>query len=281
MSNGLIVRLQPLTAAMFTGRPAYAGINAAFPAGNLADRQPKTVAQGNTGSTPIGICFDVDLGADTAFDTVAVIAANLSVASGLWAVYAYTQAAGLPAALGSESAGNLVFGVSASSPFGIAPTTLAATRSAFLTGASISRRYLRVYLQDQAASNPAGLVNAGVFCVGQKLAPVFNFELGSGRKIEDQSIVRTLPGGETYTEEGGRVPVWRGTFSNLTEAEFRQYWSIVQEIGIGKPLLIIEDPDAVTGQAEAIHYGQLTAIDFTERVQLEKQRIDLTIRELV
>lgn len=280
MSNALIVRLQPLTAAMFTPRIAYAGINPAFPAGNLADRQPKKVCQGNTGSNPIGICFDIDLGADTAFDTVATIAANLSVSNGLWAVYGFTAAAGLPA-LGSEGAGAQLFGSGGASPFGIAPTTRSPVRSAFLTGASVTRRYLRVYLQDLPGANPAGVVNAGVFCIGQKLAPAWNFELGSGRKIEDQSVPRTLPGGETYTEEGGRVPMWRGTFSNLSEAEFRQAWSIMQEIGTGRPLLFIEDPDALAGQAEGIVYGQLTALDFTERVQLEKQRIDLTIRALV
>lgn len=280
MSNGVICRLVPLTPAMFTGRAAYANINTAFPAGNLADRQPKTVCQGNTGSSPIGICVDVDLGADTAFDTVAIIAANVSASSGTWAVYAFTSAAGLPA-LGSEGAGALVFGMAASNPFGVAPTTRLRTRCGFARGTSISRRYLRIYLQDLPGANPDGFVNAGVLCIGQSLAPVWNFELGSGRRIEDQSTVRVLDGGETMTERGGKVPVWRGTWSNFTEGEMRAYWSILQEIGTSEPLLIIEDPDAVAGQAEAIHYGQLVSLDFHERVQLEKQRVDVTIRELV
>lgn len=280
MSNGVICRLVPLASTMFTGRASYAGINAAFPAGNLADRQPKTVCQGATGSSPLGICFDVDLGADTAFDTVAIVAANLSAASGAWAVYAFTQAAGLPA-LGAETGAALVFGMTAFGAFGVAPTTRARTRCGFVRGTSINRRYLRIYLQDAPGSNPDGFVNAGVLCIGQSLAPVWNFELGNGRRIEDQSTVRVLDGGETMTERGGKVPVWRGTWSNLTEAEMRQYWSIQQEIGTSDPLLIIEDPDAVAGQAEAIHYGQLVTLDFHERVQLEKQRVDIVIRELV
>jgi hypothetical protein len=280
MSNGVICRLLPLTSAMFTGRPGYAGINTAFPAGNLADRQPKTVCQGLTGTSPIGIAFDVDLGADTSFDTVAIIAANVSAASGSWAVFAYTSAAGLPT-FGSEAPGALVFGMTSPTPFGVAPTTRLRTRCGFVRGTSISRRYLRIFLQDLPAANPDGFVNAGVLCIGQSLAPVWNFELGSGRRIEDQSIVRVLDGGETMTERGGKVPVWRGTWSNFSEAEMRAYWSILQEIGTSEPLLIIEDPDVAPGQAEAIHYGQLISLDFHERVQLEKQRVDVTIRELV
>lgn len=181
MSNGVICRLVPLASTMFTGRPGYAGINTAFPAGNLADRQPKTVCQGLTGSNPIGIAFDVDLGADTSFDTVAIIAANVSAASGSWAVYAYTSAAGLPA-FGSEAPGALVFGMTSPTPFGVAPTTRLRTRCGFVRGTSISRRYLRILLQDLPAANPDGFVNAGVLCIGQSLAPVWNFELGRDRK---------------------------------------------------------------------------------------------------
>lgn len=277
MSNGMIVRLVPLSGSMFAvGASTTWGIDAAFPVGNLADRQPKTVAQtaAATSGTDFNFQINLDLGADVSIDTLAVMFTNLS-STATWTVYAG------PASDGGFvlSGGNLIVATGA---FGITPTTRENRRHGLWTvGAPISRRYISILLTDTPAANLEQVVRAGIVAVGQRLMPVWNFELGSGRKVESQSIVRQLPGGETLTEEGGNTPIWRGTWSNLSEAELRSLWSILMEVGIGKPLLIIEDPDAVTGQAEAIHYGQLTSLDFHERVQLEKQRIDLAIRELV
>lgn len=280
MTSGLIIRLLPLAASQFAVVAGYDGINASFPVGNLADPQPKTVCQGNTGSNPLGIKFDIDLGADTSFDTVAAIGSNMSFASGRWAVWGYTSAAGLPAA-GAETAGAALFGTAGLGNLGVAPTTLVTRRSGFLTGATVSRRYLRIAMQETPAANPDGFVNLGVLCIGQSIPLGYNYELGSGRKIEDQSIVRQLPGGETFSERGGRVPVWRATWSNLTEAEMRNIWSLLQEVGTGGQVLAIEDPDATTGQAERIHYAQIDSLDFIERVQIDKQRIDLRFRDLI
>lgn len=279
MSNGLIVRLIPLAGSQFTSGGGYTGINANFPAGNLADIQPKRVCQAVSGGSPLGMVINLDLGADTAFDTIAALYTNLSSA-GLLAVYGFTSAAGLPA-INTETAGDLLLGAGAFTSFGIAPTTRERRRHAVLTGASVTRRYIRFYLQDTPGTNPDNFVNIGNFVVGQKIEPLFNFELSSGRKIDDQSVIRPLPGGETAVERGGRTPIWRGTWSNLSEAEMRAIWSLQMEVGIGSPVLVIEDPDAVTGQCEAIHYGLLEGLDFNERVQLEKQRWDLRVRELV
>jgi hypothetical protein len=282
MTNGFISRLIPLAPAMFTNRGGYWGIDAGFPASNLADRQPKIVCQGNVagGAGFIGISFDVDLGADTPFDTVAIVHANLSVAGGNWSVYGYTAAAGLPT-YGTEAVAALLFGMTTAAPFGVAPTTRAARRHALITGTSTSRRYLRFYIGDTTVLSATGIVNAGVLCIGQSINPFFNYENASGWKIDDASPVRILPGGETFTQAHGKVPLWRCTWSSLTEAEMRDLRSLVGEIGTSEPLLIVEDPSATIGQSERIHYGLLTNIDFTERIQIDKQRLDLTIRELV
>ncbi len=143
------------------------------------------------------------------------------------------------------------------------------------------RRYLRVYLRDLPASNPEGVVRAGIIAALKTIIPFWNFEDGAGRKVEDQTTTRLLPGGETAVERGGRTPVWKASWGDLTDAELRSIWSLLMEVGTGAPIVAVEDPDAVVGQNECIHYGLFTALDFTERTQADKQRIDVVIREMV
>lgn len=274
MSFGIIVRPIPLAAAQITATGNF-GINAAFPATNLASRQPKVVTQTNvrsSGST-ITLVINIDLLADTAIDTIALMFTNCS-SEATWLAYGATAAAGAI----TESAPNLIF---TSTAFGMAPTTRELRRHALWTAATpVSRRYIRIIITDTLA-NAENLIRAGVPVIGQRIAPAYNFELGSGRRIDDRSQLRVLPGGETYVEEGGRVPLWRATWSNLTEAEMALIWSLLVEIGQSRPVLLVEDPDATAGQAERMHYGLLEGLDFHERVQLDKQRIDLRVRELV
>ena len=52
MSDGIIARLLPRPASAYTGTAGFWGINGNFPAGNLADPQPKTVVQSNTARLP-------------------------------------------------------------------------------------------------------------------------------------------------------------------------------------------------------------------------------------
>lgn len=276
MSNGLIVRPIPLAAGQVSVPGVTWGMNAAFPIGNVVDRQPKVVAQTNAAAwgTSFEMFILIDLGADTAFDTIAVMWTNLSM-SATWDIY------GSPASAGGSvrTGGNQLLGTTG---FGVAPTTRENRRHGLWTTASpVSRRYIEIRLIDTVAASLEDLIRVGNVIIGQRLAPEFNFELGSGRKVETQSIKRTLPGGETHTERGGRVPLWRATWSNFSEAEMRLLWDIMTEVGDDQPLLLIEDPDAVTGQAEGMHWGLLDGSDFIEREQKDKQRIELRLRELV
>ena len=272
MSNGIILRLIPLLASQITVTAA-ASVNAAFPAANIVDVQPKVVVQSNpSGAGSYDLVFLIDLLADTAIDTAALMFTNASAAA-TWDVRGSTSATG-------PSLGTMTT-LLASTGFGMTPTTRENRRHGLMAlAAPFTCRYLRIAITDTTA-NPETLIRAGIIAVGQRITPGSNFEIGSGRKVEDQSITRTLPGGETAIERGGRTPLWRGTWSNLTEAEYRSLWSLLMEVGTGAPVLIVEDPDAVTGQPEAMHYGLLTSLDFTERQQIDKQRIDVTIREMI
>ena len=267
----MIVRLIPIAAAQVSATTTD-NIDGAFPAVNLVDAQPKTVCQSVASANTQRKFFRirVDLGANTPVDTVAVLFMNFCRAPTM-EVYA------APAVGGNfdDQPGNLVF----TGTVAAARTSLTLSNHGLATFSSVSRRYVSIYFNDDRVAGE--VIGAGVVCLGQSLTPAHNFELGSGRKVEDQSISRILPGGETATERGGTTPLWRGTWSNLTEAELNFVWSLLLEVGTGAPVLVIEDPDRTTGQRERIHYGQLTGLDFTERQQLDKQRIDIVVRELV
>lgn len=279
MSNGIIARLIPLAPAGYTGTAGINGINPNFPAANLGDPQPKTVIQSNTGAVSIGMVVDIDYGANVDMDGLAVLFANVSASATLDA-FATPDGTPMPA-FGAETPHRLPF-AGLGGAFGVAATTRNRVRHAVAFGAVVARRYVRIYVVDLTANNPDGVVRIGIMSALKtvQLSADDNFELGSGRKIEDQSIIRTLPGGETAIERGGRTPVWRGTWSNLTEAQMRSLWALLSEIGTGAPMLFVENPDAVVGQNEGIHYGLWRSPDFHERVQLDKQRIDMTIGEM-
>ena len=123
MSRGFILRSIPLAAAQITLQGATNGINPAFPVGNLADRQPKIVAQGNpvAGVGVFTLAFAIDLLADTPIDTIAIMFTNLSADSS-WVIAANTAAQG---PVVSVVPGNTVLDAA----FGVAATTRADRKS--------------------------------------------------------------------------------------------------------------------------------------------------------
>jgi hypothetical protein len=270
MSDGIIVQSIPLSAQV-NAVSSTAGVNPAFPTQNIFDPQPKTVMQTNVqASGSFFYQIDFDFGVDRSIDVIAVLFCNASAAAGF-----QLNSATFAQGIGLLATGNFV-----SETFGVTPTVNTTRRHALWAGTARIMRYLRIIITE-----PAGAANRtiriGNLVVGARLPLAFNFEPGSGRKMEDQSIIRSLPAGETAIERGGRTPLFRATWSNIYDAEMRSLWSLLNDVGTSAPLLIVEDPDATAGQNERIHYGLLTGLDFTERSQEDKQRIDLTIREMI
>lgn len=264
MSNGFLVRLVPLSGAA-VGVP-FPGADAAFPSANLTDPQPKVVFKSTMPVGTAALFLDIDLGADTSIDTVALLFTNFT-AGATWLVQGATQAAGAGAV--ATLAG---FGAQA---FGVASTTRSNPRHGFIAGTSATVRYLRIIVTETALR----VMQIGVIAIGTRWLPSFNFELGAGRKITDLSDKRTLPGGEKGIWRKAKVPMFRGTWSNVVDIELLDLWSILSEVGESEPLLLIEDPDATTGQLERIHYCTIDGLDFYERAQVDKSRIDLRFEE--
>jgi hypothetical protein len=271
MSNGIIV--QPI--ALFGKILAVAGsvsVDSAFPITALFDPQPKTIVQTQpTGAGSYNLIIDFDLGADMQIDTIAVLFTNLQPGAA-WQLSAATQAQG--AAYLATVPANFV-----STSFGVLPINTPSRQHGIWAGSAITMRFLRINLVAPASNER--VLRIGNIVIGARVPLAWNFELGSGRKIEDQSIIRTLPGGETSAERGGRTPLFRATWSNIADTEMRAIYALLLDLGTSAPLLIVEDPDLTAGLNERIHYGLLTGLDFTERSQEDKQRIDLTIREMI
>lgn len=275
----MLVRLLPLTGAMFGGASLCSGgFNASFPLTSLADPQPKVVFQTLPYSAGANDAMvEIDLGAVTTFDTLAVLYTNMS-SLGQWSVYG--SAAAFGAAFG-EAAGLRILGSAAYGAFGITPSATRRRRHAMLTGAAVNVRYIRVYLRDFLANNPEQLIRVGNIVMGNNALPTSafdkNFELGSGRRVQDLSEVEQLPGGELNRIRRAKVPGFKATWSNLTNAEARTLYATLEEIGLSEPTLLIEDPDATAGQNERIHYGVLKSVDVLERVQDDKQSVTLEV----
>ena len=276
--NGAIFRIARYTASQISDVGGTA--DAAFPASALANIQPKVVTRTPSGTGNRILAVDIDFGANTPIDGLAALHANL-VTLGIWQAFGATAAQGPLGTIFTEPGDRRLFGQTSWVPFGTPPTTRESRTAALVLGGPHSIRYLRVYFStDQLPFTEVGtLLPLQRLAIGQD--QFGNFELGSGRRVDDRSTVRGLPGGETFIERGGRVPQWRATWSNATEAQYRELWSLFMEVGTSAPILVAEFQDGSTGQAEALHYGVIQNIDFSERVQLDKQRIELRIQELV
>ena len=279
MSNGIIVRLIPLTPAQISGGFSN-GADAGFPIGNLADPQPKVVWRRPAITGAWTAVVDVDLLADTFVDTVGLLSTNAGPDAS-WFVAGASAADGIAAL---DAPASFMFGAtggSAYGTFGVAPTTRWPLRHGLLTGAGRTVRHVRLYYQDDAGV-PGGVWRAGNVVVGQSWKcgnPQFNFELGAGRKIIDLSDKRVLPGGENGRWAKAKVPAFRATWSSIEDIDLLPLWSIYRQVGFTEPLLVVEDPDPTPGQNERIHYCTIDSLDYYQRTQLDKSTIELKVTE--
>lgn len=276
MANGFLLRSLPLTPGMVSAPAWQTGFNAAFPVANLVDKQPKVVAQTAVGAGTFSTMIEIDLGANNDIDTLVLMHTNLSSAA-QWRVFGVPAATAF-AAPDAEPAGQLILGFAGWTNFGVMPTTRQTRRHALAIGSMVTVRRLRIYVRDTTPQNPEAVIRLGTLAIGRRWSPAFNFELGGGRRIQDRSSMRDMPGGEIAGLRGARVPVTRVSWGDMTDAELLALWDILSDVGESEPVLLIEDPDPTTGQCERIHYG-LQSSDFYERSMADKSRVELRLKE--
>lgn len=246
--------------------------------GNLLDPQPKLVYASASPAVAWGpIYVNVDLGADTSFDTACLLFHNGS-STLRWRLYVKTAAEGAFAPGEAFGAGTNLFPFTPARP--VEPTVTTDRFHALWAGAPATARYLRFQIDSPDGTSPNFM--AGCLMIGTRLQPGADIALpgvdwGFGRRISDLSEVQVLDGGERAIWGRAKVPIVRGSFSHLTDAELRKWWAILTDIGLSGPLLFVEDSSATAGQQERIHYGTLTSIEPYERRQADKSRIEFQL----
>lgn len=143
-------------------------------------------------------------------------------------------------------------------------------------------RYLQLVVGSNVPSSDTDF-RAGCLLVGSRIQPggeLGGLDWGAGRRVLDLSSVRVLPGGERGVWKGAKVPEVRGTFSHLTDVELRRLWELQSLVGESEPVLLVEAPDTggAVGANERIHYGTLVGLDFFERRQSDKSRVEVRLQ---
>lgn len=248
--------------------------------GNLANPQPKVAynpshPSGTPASTWGPFRIDIDLGADRQFDTIALLH-HTGAGEGTYRIYGRTAADG-PFVAGGGGETTLITTSPADRAWKTSPT-IDTTRyhGVFVSASPLTFRYVRIWVRSLDALNPNWLL--GCVAIGLRWQPAFAHDWGGGRRVADLSEVRTMPGGERGRWRRARVPEVRASWSNLTDAELRDWWAIVTAVGESEPLLYVEDAATTAGQQERIHYGTVIRQDYFERRQADKSAVSLVLR---
>lgn len=253
MSNLLL--LSPID--LLAGQISASSAAAAFPAGNLVSPKPRKIWRAAAAGA---VTLTIDLGADTSIDTVFIGFLNTD-SDDVWSIDAATAAA--PTGWISMRAAGPV------TPGGL---WRGRKHALHVNAAPVTRRYVRISLNTTAAAQ------AGVILIGKAFRTAWNFEYGNGWKVLDQSRVEAMTDGGLSVSRRARVPIWRCTLGDLTDAEALAFLDFLEDRGESGPLLAVEDPDGA-GLHGQIHYGLLSDLSWFERVDADKSRADLTIRE--
>lgn len=149
---------------------------------------------------------------------------------------------------------------------------------ALWTGSVVNVRYLRLSLVQPSGS---AVLSAGVVQVGRAWRPQFNMEFGSGRRVIDTGTVAVLPDGGFSTMEGARKREFNLTLGDLSRTETDALEELLLDHGETVPLVLVEDPDATTGQRARIHYGLFVGLKAFERKNAAQTTWQLTFEEWI
>lgn len=251
--------------------------------GLLADPQPKVQWQFSVAG-PWTVGLDLDLYSNKALDTFALLY-HSGRTGGSWAAYGRTEAQGAPGAFYLDDPATLLWNYES---WGSEPVSADGvfrdpwTHALKLLPAPVSIRWLRIYLNWPGPGNRNPFA-AGVLAIGKRWQPggaLGGLDWGAGRRLGDLSTVRVLPDGGRGIWRGARVPEVRGSWSHLTDAELQELWAIQKAAGESEPLLMVEAPDTLGASVthDRIHYGTLVGLDFFERRQSDKSRVEIRLQ---
>lgn len=256
-----------------------AGVNATA----LADPRPKIQWDFATPG-PWTAAIDLDLLVDRSMDTVALLF-HSGRTGGTWAAYGRTQAQGAPGGFFVDDPATLLWPDEA---WGSTPTSADGVfrdpyrHAVKPLSVPVNIRWLRIYL-DWPVFEASVPFQAGVLAIGRRWQPgghLGGLDWGAGRRVADLSTVRVLPDGGRGIWKGAKVPEVRGSWSHLTDVELRDLWAVLKASGESEPILMVEAADTLgeTATNDRIHYGTMVGLDFFERRQSDKSRIEIRLQ---
>lgn len=199
---------------------------------NLLTASPKEAWVANLFSLSI----DIDMGAAVSVDSFYLGYTN-ATSSATWIIYSAT---GMGTGLTQIKAAGAMRASDSIGPGHHAFHRLAAP---------VSSRYFRITLTQTGAA----LLYAGSLIIGKAFEKYR--ELGGGRQPIDTGSRQSLSDGGFGTGAGAFKAQFNFSFVDLTDAEVKQLWAIVAQVGLRSPALVVEDAALAIGQNEAIHYG--------------------------
>lgn len=232
---------------------------------NLLTPDPKEVWADNAVTTAANI--DIDLGSVQTIDTVFLGHVTPPAAGATWTITG-----------GAASYTTSVLKASSALRAVDAANQAPLLSHGLWTGAAANIRYLRL-----AVIQPTGspTLTAGIVMAGQTFRPTLNHEWGSGRAVVDTGSKTPLPSGGFATVEQARKTSWAWTLGDLSMAEVDALHAIALDRGETRQVLVVEDPDATTGQLRRIHYGLFGKLRQYERRNKAQTKWEFDIEEWV
>lgn len=230
---------------------------------NLLTASPKEAWVDSTVGTAVDI--DIDFGAAIPVDTVCLGYVTPPDAGAVWTI---TGGAAAYTTITLKAAGALRAVDSA----GQSP----AMTHAFWTGAAATIRYLRL-----SVTQPAGqpVLSAGVVMAGAAFVPTLNKEWGAGRGVIDTGSATQLIDGGFGVNEGARKGSYSWTLGDLSIDEADALYTLLLGVGETRPVLVVEDPAATTGQRNRIHYSRFAGLKKYERRNPKQTRWDFQVED--
>lgn len=260
MANILLLAPTPIAAISTSRGTGWANLLTADPKEVWADDAVGTIAR-----------IDIDLGAACPIDTVFLGHVTPPAAGATWQILGGVAAH-------AEQVLKVTGSLRAIDAAGSFPETSHAFWSAAGGAGGATVRYIRINVTQPAGALP---LKVGVAMVGQAFVPALNKEWGSGRRVIDSGTVTALPSGGFATLEGSRRGAFAWTLGDLADDEVERLYALQMDRGETRPLLVVEDPAATSGQRARIHYGLFTQLRAYERQDAAKTRWEFSIEEWV
>ncbi len=129
----------------------------------------------------------------------------------------------------------------------------------FTANSEVAARFWRIDIS--APSHPDAFIQVGRVLIGPGLTLADDMDLQAGQSWVDSSIIDEGPGYEDV-EEYMPLPLWRCSFSWIPNATYRQWISLVRDIGQARPVLFVPVPIEPNRLQDTAVFGRLQSTEF-------------------